>query len=222
MANDRIIIKGTSNGLIITLGAGNWPDLVQDLDLRLGEKASFFKGGRVALRVGARKLTPAELEEIGQTLDRHQVTLWAVESSSEDTYAAAAELGLEIEASDKPVPSQPEILINDALLVRRTLRSGQVIDHPGHVVVIGDVNPGAEIMAEGSVVIWGRLRGSVHAGKGPKGDEAVVCALTFKPTQLRIGNYLAFSPAEDEQLIPAPEMAFIHNYQIVAEPWENY
>jgi hypothetical protein len=50
MLQDRIAIKGTSNGLIITIGAGVWPGLVEELDARLGEKASFFKGGRVALR----------------------------------------------------------------------------------------------------------------------------------------------------------------------------
>jgi len=223
MTTDRITIKGTSHGLIITLGAGSWSSLVQELDTRLAEKASFFKGGRVALRVGARQLTQTELEEVGQTLDRHQVTLWAVEGSAEETHTAASKLGLEIETVEKtaPVPDRPETLASDTLMVRRTLRSGQVIDHPGHVVVIGDVNPGAEIRAVGSVVIWGRLRGSVHAGKGPQGDSAVVCALALRPSQLRIGNYLALSPAEDDQSVSGPETAFVHDDQIVAEPWES-
>lgn len=224
MSSDRINIKGTSDGLIITLGAGSWPGLVEELEQRLGEKASFFKGGRVGLAVGSRQLTLQELEQIGQTLNRHNVTLWAVESDSPDTQEAAVQLGLEtslglpVRPAAVPAAAAP-VGQGDAMLVQRTLRSGQVVHHPGHVVVIGDVNPGAEIRAGGSVVVWGRLRGTVHAGTG--GDKnAVVCALQLSPTQLRIGDYITRSPADDTDHEIVPEMASVQDGQIVAEPWK--
>ncbi len=223
MSNDRITIKGTSDGLVITIGAGAWPGLVDELERRLGEKASFFKGGRVALRVGPRQLTRSQLESVGHILNRHNVSLWAIESDSPGTREAATQLGLETELSERqvvsqPRPSQPE---GDSIVVQRTLRSGQVIYHPGHVVVIGDVNPGAEIRAGGSVVVWGRLRGTVHAGMGEAGEEAVVCALQLSPTQLRIGNHIALSPADEDEQEMLPEMAFVQDRQIVAEPWKS-
>lgn len=223
MANDRITIKGTSSGLIITIGAGVWPGLVEELDRRLGEKASFFKGGRVALHVGARQLTRAQLEMVGQALARHSVTLWAVESEATGTREAAAQLGLETGISDQPVAAQadPNEPAGNSIVVRRTVRSGQVIYHPGHIIVIGDVNPGAEIRAGGHVIVWGRLRGTVHAGAGTEGDQAVVCALQLSPTQLRIGNYIARSPAEESGHPIGPEMASVQQAQIVAEPWQN-
>jgi septum site-determining protein MinC len=109
----------------------------------------------------------------------------------------------------------------EAILVQRTLRSGQVLHHPGHVVVIGDVNPGAEIRAGGSVVVWGRLRGTVHAGVGEgQGENAVVCALQLSPTQLRIGDFITRSPADDTDHDIVPEMASVQEGQIVAEPWK--
>ncbi|MBK7894707.1 MAG: septum site-determining protein MinC [Anaerolineaceae bacterium] len=81
------------------------------------------------------------------------------------------------------------------LILKETLRSGRSIYHEGHVVVIGDVNPGAEIVASGDVIVWGRLRGLVHAGA--LGDEtAVICALELTPTQLRIADQIAISPDE--------------------------
>lgn len=225
MSDDRIIIKGTSDGLIITLGAGGWSGLMEELDRRLGEKASFFKGGRVALRVGLRQLTASELETAGRVLNRHQVTLWAVDSDSVDTRAAAAELGLETGLADRPTApptGQGPAAAGDSLVVQRTLRSGQVIYHPGHVVIIGDVNPGAEVRAGGSVVIWGRLRGTIHAGMNDQlKHTAVVCALQLTPTQLRIGDYIARSPAEEEQHDVVPEMAFVQNGRIVAEAWKR-
>jgi septum site-determining protein MinC len=227
MASERIGIKGTSDGLMITLGAGAWPGLVEELDQRLGEKASFFKGGRVGLIVGPRQLTRLQLEAVGQVLNRHNISLWAIESESVGTREAATQLGLEIglggpvKAVAAPVAAAP-INPGEAMLVQRTLRSGQVIHYAGHVVVIGDVNPGAEIRAAGSVVVWGRLRGKVHAGAGEgQGESAVVCALQLAPTQLRIGEYIAFSPGDPSHHDLLPEMASVQEGQIVAEPWPH-
>jgi septum site-determining protein MinC len=105
-----------------------------------------------------------------------------------------------------------------ALFVQRTMRSGYKIVYQGHVVVLGDVNPGAEIIASGCVVVWGRLRGTVHAGA--EGDQnAVVCALDLSPMQLRIASKIAITP--QDQVVPKPEIASIINDQIIAEPWQD-
>jgi septum site-determining protein MinC len=104
-----------------------------------------------------------------------------------------------------------------ALIVRRTLRSGMALRHNGHIVVVGDVNPGAEVIASGDVVVWGKLRGLVHAGA--LGDaNAIVCALHFEPTQLRIANTIARMPEQRKKKI-APEMAGIHEGKIEIVEW---
>jgi septum site-determining protein MinC len=111
-------------------------------------------------------------------------------------------------------PDDPEA----GLVARRTLRSGQQLRHPGSITVIGDVNPGAEIVAGGDIVVWGKLRGTVHAGA--MGNEtAVVCALDLAPTQLRIAQYIARSP-EGRRRKPTPEVARVRDGKIVAESWE--
>lgn len=225
MPSDRITVKGTNRGLIITIGSGVWQGLVEELDGLLGKQASFFKGGRVALRVGPRQLTPLQLEAVGQVLNQHNVTLWAVESETPGTREAAVQLGLEVNiAPTKPTPDRSEAPESqgDSMVVQRTLRSGQVIHHPGHVVVIGDVNPGAEIRAGGSIVIWGRLRGIVHAGtREDYGERVVVCALQLSPMQLRIGEHIARPPTDEDDHEIVPEMASIQNGQIVAESWKG-
>jgi septum site-determining protein MinC len=270
MSDDRVRIRGTSEGLVITLGAGDLEALLRELDERLGSTASFFRGGRVALHVGPRELTVGELEALGQTILHSGVSLWAVISDSATTQDAAQALGLEttlapqvapsLEATSLPyhepraersegpvlspsatlgvnskgpvlseacpersrrVEGQPEAKAQDAdlgLLVRRTLRSGQVVQHPSHVVVIGDVNPGAEIISGGDVVVWGKLRGIVHAG-ATGDDEAVVCALNLTPLQLRIGNHIARAPEGREDLPDQPEMASVQGSEIVVKPW---
>lgn len=225
MPNERITIKGTSDGLIITLGAGAWPGLVEELDQHLNQKAAFFKGGRVALRIGPRQLTRLQMESVGHVLNRHKVTLWAVESDSPGTQQAAEQLGLETDLSPQKEPeviAEPAPVGENSIVVQRTLRSGQTIHHPGHVVVIGDVNPGAEIKAGGSVVIWGRLSGTVYAGIGENGlgEKAVVCALQLSPALLSIGKQITRSPAIDNNPDVIPEMASVQDSQIVAESWK--
>jgi len=104
------------------------------------------------------------------------------------------------------------------VLIRHTLRNGRTVHSEGHVVVMGDVNAGAQIIAGGDVVVWGRLSGVVHAGA--RGDEsAVVCALHLSPTQLRIAGYITISP-EDKRRKARPERALVRNGRIEAEGWE--
>ena len=245
--DDGIIIKGIREGLLITLGPEAWHNALSVLETRLAAMPEFFKGARVALNVGARKLVEADVRAARDLLTRHDVVLWTVVSEDEDTRHAVAVLGLDAplpqreraEPRARPAPEQPApidpvasdgplaagpaepIGLDDpeaGLVARRTLRSGQQLRHPGSIVVIGDVNPGAEIVAGGDVVVWGRLRGTVHAGATGNAT-ALVCALDLAPTQLRIAQYITRSP-EGRRRKPQPEVARVRNGQIVAESWE--
>lgn len=112
----------------------------------------------------------------------------------------------------EPQPRGPVVLI-----LKETLRSGRSVRHAGPIIVFGDVNPGAELHADGDVVVWGKLRGLVHAGA--QGDHAaVVCALDLNPTQLRIADKITIPP-KDPRRQPVPEMAVIREQQIIAQPW---
>ena len=76
---ESVTIKGTSDGLVITLGDGPLTAVLDEMESRLASKASFFVGGRVALRVGDRALSVDQLESIGSKIESAGVTLWAVE-----------------------------------------------------------------------------------------------------------------------------------------------
>jgi septum site-determining protein MinC len=105
----------------------------------------------------------------------------------------------------------------NTLFLRRTVRSGQAIHHISNVVILGDVNPGAEIVAGGDIIVWGVLRGMVHAGY-PDNEHALVCSLQLSPVQLRIAHLLS-RPPEGFEAQPRPEIAAIRNGQIVVETW---
>jgi septum site-determining protein MinC len=222
MATESITIKGTSEGLIISLGEGPLCEALEEMERILNTKASFFLGGRVALRAGDRALSGDQLTTIGSKLEALGMTLWAVGSEQPATIAAAQELGLETHLrSPKPVPPkepmEDSVDAPNGLVMRGTLRSGQALHHIGHVTLIGDVNPGGEVVAGGDIVIWGKLRGTAHAGA--RGDEsAIICALQLAPSQIRIASYIA-RPPERSEAPHVPEIASVQEDRIVVERW---
>ncbi|HEY2554864.1 MAG TPA: septum site-determining protein MinC [Candidatus Cybelea sp.] len=94
-----------------------------------------------------------------------------------------------------------------------TLRGGQVLHHNGNIVVVGDVNPGAELIATGDILVFGRLGGIAHAGA--QGDESArIYALDLSPTQLRIATFIA-ADAESKRSRPAvAEAALVRDGRI--------
>lgn len=218
-----VSIKGTGEGLVLAAPAGEWSEIRRAVLQTIDDRAEFFRSARLALQVDAHELGAAELGGLRDELARRDVDLWAVVSSSPTTRSAAADLGLALELEPvwpavEEVPLEAPIDGEEAVLVVRTLRSGNILRHPGHVVVIGDVNPGAEIAAGGNVIVWGKLRGVVHAGAGGN-EAAVVCALDLAPTQLRIAGHIAVSP--ERRKYPGPEIARIREGQLIAETWKD-
>ena len=218
-----LTVKGIRNGLLITLPAGEWSSVTDQLLSTVAMQDDFFRGARLAIQLEDRSLGAAELGSLRSALSEHEVTLWAILSTSEATQSAAADLGLskDLESrrtEDEDIPVDTQLPGEEAVLLQRTLRSGHSVRHPGHVIVIGDVNPGAEIIAGGNVIVWGRLRGMVHAGAAGE-ESAMVCALDLAPTQLRIAGHITVSPSRRGK--PKPERAFIRDDQLIAEPWQT-
>jgi len=168
---NSVSFKGTREGLLITLGDGAWHELLNELGMQLDRPSaqSFFQGARVLLDTGSRTIEVVQLEELIALLAQHNMTLASVMGARETQEA--------FEQVQATLPPPPESLsrVNDqghlgeeseaalpagsALLIRRTVRSGQVVRNAGTIVIIGDVNPGAEVIAEGDIIVWGKLRG---------------------------------------------------------------
>ncbi len=151
----------------------------------------------------------------------------AVLSSHPDTRAAAEAMGLEVydelpifkkphrendsddepeKAAGKPAAKPVEIAAeplraalptNNALYLVGTVRSGQRITHDAHIVICGDVNAGAEVMAGGDIVVVGTLRGLAHAGCYGE-ENARIVAGSLRPPQLRIAGKIARSPEDSD------------------------
>jgi septum site-determining protein MinC len=207
-----ITIKGTRDGLLIALGAGEMDDLLIELTERVASQEAFFHGGEVVLQFGEHELTSQDVGRFLQVFEENGVLVRAIYGKGSTPPSVAPKPVTETVTA----PPQ-EVDSGSSVLVQRTLRSGQSVRHAGHVVVVGDVNSGAEVIAGGDIIVWGHLRGIVHAG-AMGDDERCICALDLSPTQLRIGNHIARPPEDRPRRKKSrPERAFVSNGQIVAE-----
>lgn len=218
-----VSFKGTREGLVITLGEGAWRDVLNDLMIQLSRPSaqSFFQGARVFLESGARALEVTQIEELIALLAQYRMTLVAVsEPTSQEVFnRVRATLPAPEPPLTEELPASHTLGAGEtyALLVHRTVRSGQTYQYAGTIVVLGDVNPGAQVIAEGDVIVWGKLRGVVHAGAAGN-ERAIVGALVLAPTQLRIGHLIARAP-EEKRTPYFPEVARVREGRIIVEPW---
>jgi septum site-determining protein MinC len=216
----KIEVKGIKEGLLVTLPAGDWSQVEGALHNYFREKSDFFRDSKIALQIGTHTLTASDMARLRDYFAGQNLKLWAILAESANTAQVARSFGLETalpKAAPPPLSKlDTEDLASPALFVRRTMRSGARVESGGHLVVLGDVNKGAEVVAVGDVIVWGRLLGIAQAGS--QGDlSAVVCALDLSPTQLRIASLITTAPQREGE--PEPEVAQVIHGRIVAKRW---
>ncbi len=146
-------------------------------------------------------------------------------STSSKTIVSSQSLGyrshfiLENDSYNTLKMNNKDLNISKADFHQGTIRSGEYLDSPGDLLILGDVNPGAIVRAEGNIIIWGRLLGIAHAGS--KGNaRATISALQLRPLQLRIASKVARGPKEKPQLGLA-EQARIDSEKIIISQLES-
>ena len=177
----------------------NWGEIWQQMKQRLNAGDRLRKPNTFLHLVAKdRLLDNRQLQDLAETLNTYQIQLKSVATSRRQTAIAACTLGYSVEqiqlqtslTSDiQPTPSA----LADALYLQMTVRSGVEIRHPGTVIILGDINPSGIVIADGDILIWGRLRGVAHAGASGN-RESLIMALQMEATQLRIADAVARSP----------------------------
>lgn len=215
-----ILIRGTTRtGLVILL-----PDDLEfePLCLRLREKLTqggrFFQGAEATVQVSNRQFSAEEEAVLASLLEEADMTLRRVVRGIDPMAEAQAALrSAEQSRRSSTLPAAALLAESEtALVVTRTLRSGQSVRHQGDVIVLGDVNPGAEVVASGHIVVMGALRGVAHAGCTGN-TAALVAAAKLQPTQLRIAQVIGRAPDQVENVKPQPEVARVQDGVIVVE-----
>jgi septum site-determining protein MinC len=196
-----------------------WSQLWEQIQQRLESSVKIWPPNTaVCLMANDRLLDPRQFEQLESALSGANLHLKRVVTSRRQTAISAVTAGYSVEQQSpalrlseadavKFAPLPANLVLAEPLYLETTLRSGTEVRHPGSVVVVGDVNPGSVIIADGNILVWGRLRGIAHAGA--MGDhDCQIMALQMEPTQLRIADQVARSPEKAPHQI-FPEVAFI-------------
>lgn len=201
----NIMIKGTKDGLTLHLDDScSFFELLKELETKLSANYQFQENDPlivVKVHTGNRYLTEDQKEKIKEVI-RKKKKLVVDEIHSNVVTKSEAKQWLEE---------------NQISTVARIVRSGQVLQVPGDLLLIGDVNPGGTVIAGGNIYVMGILKGIAHAGISGK-EEAVIAASVMKPAQLRICDIVNRAPDGYTEDGHGMECAYIdENHQVVVE-----
>lgn len=202
----------------------DWSELWQQLQQRLDAGKRFWNTSTpVNVVVGDRLVDGRQFQQLSAALSAVNLQLQCLHTSRRQTAVAAVTAGYSVEqqvpilplsqsplARYRKTPSEPSVV--EPLYLQTTLRSGNEVRHPGTVVILGDLNPGSAVIADGDILVWGRLRGMAHAGAGGN-RQCQIMALQMQPTQLRVADLVARAP-ENPPAYFYPEVAYIEEDRI--------
>ncbi|MCM1499333.1 MAG: septum site-determining protein MinC [Clostridium sp.] len=231
---NSVIIKGNKYGICIVLNDEvEFPKLLKDLEGKLEEAEEFFDCEKqLAVTFEGRNLSNEELDSILDVIENNsklniryvmddnselEATFFdIIQAAKDDEAESEPELigvtnlpGLEKDAGKEAEEPKTDSAKDDnsGMFYRGTLRSGQTLETKASLVIVGDVNPGASVIAGGNIVIIGTLKGSVTAGCN--GDKsAFVIAMGMEPIQIKIADVIARS-SDKKDHTKAPKEAML-------------
>jgi septum site-determining protein MinC len=208
-----IQIKATRDGFILVPDPKpSFHEIISYMETRLQESHDFFYHSEMSLDLRTRPLGTDQILQIRKLLaEKAGVVL--TEIRMEDDLVCRLDQGRvrSRPAASIPTASRPQDF--SPMIVRSTCRSGTRIESQADCVILGDVNPGAEVIAVGDIVVFGSLRGVAHAGAA--GDHfARIWALSIEPNQLRIADLVALPPRGNKPIPKRYEIAEIQDDMI--------
>jgi septum site-determining protein MinC len=204
MSEQSITIKGNRDGLNVTINMNKYKDfqeMLESLIERLSKGSFFYKGSTLKITTDLKEFSESQIRKLKEILfERFLIKDCIFEDMDEkvDTVFAG-------------------IYEGRTKFIQRTIRSGQVINYSGNIVIIGDVNSGSEIYAGGNIIVIGTLRGNVYAGNSGN-IKAIVAAFYLMPGIIGISDIMTRAPEEDQKP-QYPEVAKVKGDTIIVEPY---
>ena len=209
MNDDRLQIRGTKNGINAIIDMEQFDTFDEMLNLlisKLKVGKSFYKGSTIKITANFNRVNEEDIKKL-KTVLFEDILIKDCIIQEED-----------IEKNEeKEIKQFNGVYEGKTKFLKKTIRGGQLIKYSGNIVIIGDVNSGAEVYAGGNIIVMGRIKGHVHAGIGGN-EKAIISALSLQPEVLQIGDIVTIAPDESQK--PSyPEVARIKDDTIIVEPY---
>ncbi len=233
--DNSVIIKGSKNGITVFLDEKMpFEELLENVSDKFKNASKFFNNATMAISFDGRNLSAEEEKRILNVIsDVSELNIVCVLDENNDIKSVYEE-AVKKAMNSFNISHQPERQkITDpkttCMFYKGTLRSGQVFEADGSVVVLGDVNPGGKVVAKGSVIVLGSLKGNIFAGVDGN-ENAFVVALEMSPMQIKIGDIIArssdsgvnkISKGKNKSKILEPKIAYVYDQNIYVEDLEQ-
>ncbi|MCH5252141.1 MAG: septum site-determining protein MinC [Lachnospiraceae bacterium] len=209
MKKAPVVIKGNKSGIRIVLDHKlSFEDLLTEVKNKFSASSDFLGNAQVAVSFEGRELSEEEEAVLLQCISEHSnldvVCIIDNDKKREEYFSKTLNEHL------------TQLNSNTGQFFKGNLRSGQVMEFETSIVILGDINVGAQVVSTGNVVVLGNLYGTVYAGASGK-ENAFVVALKMNPIQIRIGDVIA--RASDEKTDPPkePQIAYLENGAIYVD-----
>ena len=226
MATKQVVmLKGQRDGISIMLDADADFEMIKDsLRRKVSQGKRFFDGADTKVSFKGR--------ELGDDDEKTLIDIILSETSLDITFVqgdgftppapqpvqvAAGSSGLAVTSASTALLSKFICKESRTAYYQGGLRSGQSLRYNGSIVILGDVNPGSEVVADGNVVVLGALKGMAHAGAAGDGS-CFVSAVILQPTQLRIAGTISYVPATTRGKRSTAAYAYIKDGQVFIAP----
>ena len=201
MKKEPVMLKGNKSGIRIILDDElSFEELLEKVTEKFQNNADFLGDNRVVVAFDGRELSDEE----------EAVLLHTIQENSKLQIVCVIDEDEEREALYERTLQEKLMAIdsNSGQFFKGNLRSGQVMEFETSIVILGDVNVGAQVVSTGNVVVLGKLNGTVYAGASGK-EDAFIVATKMSPIQIRISDVIARTPDEKETPSNVPRIAYL-------------
>lgn len=209
MKKAPVVIKGNKSGIRLVLDKDiPFDELQKEIADKFESSAEFLGNAQVAISFEGRELSEDEEAVILQCISEHSkldvVCVIDNDKKREEYFTKSLNERL------------MEMNSNSGQFFKGNLRSGQVMEFETSIIILGDVNAGAQVVSTGNVIILGALNGTVYAGASGR-QNCFVVALKMNPMQIRIGDVIARSSDEKTEPPKEPQIAYLDNGRIYVD-----
>ena len=213
MGSKGIIIKGNKDGLKVEIDLSkfeSFDDMLGLLIEKLSKGKQFYKNSTVFIITTLSDLTEKDVEKLKEILlEEIEVKEIVFEDVNEEESTKQLKDGKGFSGIHE----------GKTKFIRKAIRGGQIVNYSGNIVIIGDVNSGAEVYASGNIIVLGTVKGNVYAGTSGNRN-AVIAAFSLQPKILKIGDIITITPPDAEKPL-FPEVAKIKENAIIVELYLN-
>ena len=224
-SHPTVELKGFRDGMRLIIDPeASMEQIEQAIVERMANLGDSLSGLTMNMDLGTRSLNDEELVHLKKLLNEDyglEVKQIIGDAQDDPRRTEAPQIaGVPAIHREESVYNQLPPINEDTRFIRQTLRSGQTERAlEGNMVILGDVNPGAEVVAAGDIIVLGTLRGIAHAGALGNAS-SIIFALNLLPTQLRIGRFITRAPAEQQHQHQSAEIARVLEDAIVVEEYD--